>query len=268
VVGRDELCHVIIQDLRDRDTRRPHVVIGGVGTGKTALLVRLTKLLAQRGVVPVPVRLRDAQSELDFRELARRRFVNDADAALLSDAEGEKVWRQLCKDDRIVVLADGLEETLIEGDAEKQRDTLIRLAIRRANDTRLPLVIASRPHDPLRGMEAAIIELEPLSEEAALDYVQRGGASENEHRLDWIIETAEVSEMPLYLQVTRQLHRAGLLDYISPSREGEWLDIRSVDRAALRLGLLEVWTRALVDGHFPPGLALSREDREATVMQL
>jgi hypothetical protein len=268
VVGRDELCHVIIQDLRDRDTRRPHVVIGGVGTGKTALLVRLTQLLADRGVVPVPVRLRDAQSELDFRELARRRFVNDADAALLSDAEGEKVWRRLCKDDRIVVLADGLEETLIEGDAEKERDTLIRLAIRRANDTALPLIIASRPHDPLRGMEAAIIELEPLSEEAALDYIQRGGNSEDEHRLDWIVETAEVSEMPLYLQITGQLHRAGLLDYVSPSREGEWLDIRSVDRAALRLGLLEVWTRALIDGHFPPGLALSREDREATVEQL
>jgi NACHT domain-containing protein len=268
VVGRDELCHVIIQDLRDRDTRRPHVVIGGVGTGKTALLVRLTKLLAERGVVPVPVRLRDAQSELDFRELARRRFVNDADAALLSDAEGEKIWRQLCKDDRVVVLADGLEETLIEGDAEKERDTLIRLAIRRANDTGLPLIIASRPHDPLRGMEAAIVELEPLSEEAALDYVQRGGTSEDEHRLDWIVETAEVSEMPLYLQVTGQLHRAGLLDYVSPSREGEWLDIRSVDRAALRLGLLEVWTRALIDGHFPPGLALSREERVATVEQL
>src|SRR5512132_4247109 len=49
VVGRDELCQVMIDDLRDRGTRRPHVVIGGVGTGKTALLVRLTKLLAERG---------------------------------------------------------------------------------------------------------------------------------------------------------------------------------------------------------------------------
>ena len=69
VVGRDELCHVMIHDLRDRDTRRPHVVVGGVGTGKTALLVQLTKLLAERGAVPVPVRLRDAQDQLDFREL-------------------------------------------------------------------------------------------------------------------------------------------------------------------------------------------------------
>jgi hypothetical protein len=268
IVGRDELCETIIQDLHDRDTRRPHVIVGGVGTGKTALLVRLTKLLADRGAVPVPVRLRDAQQQLDFRRMARDRFLTDADVALLSDSEGEKVWRQLCKDDRVVVLADGLEEALIEGDVERERDPLIRLAIRRANDDRLPLIIASRPHDPLRGMEAAIIELEPLSEEAALDYIQRGGAGRDEHRLDWIVETADVAETPLYLQVTRQLHEAGLLDYVAAGRDGEWLDIRSVDRAALRLGLLDTWRGALVRGHFPAGVALADADRKATIEQL
>lgn len=139
VVGRDELCSVMIEDLRDRDTRRPHVVVGGVGTGKTALLVRLTQLLAERGAVPVPVRLRDAR-ELDFRELARKRFVADANAALMSDAEGEKIWRQLCRSDRVVVLADGLEEALLK---DKERDNRIRLAIRQADEDQLPLIIAS-----------------------------------------------------------------------------------------------------------------------------
>ena len=159
VVGRDELCHVMIEDLRDRGIRRPHVIVGGVGTGKTALLVRLTQLLAERGAVPVPVRLRDAQENLDFRELARKRFVAESNAAMLSDAEGEKVWRQLCKDDQVVVLADGLEEALIEGKVERERDNLIRLAIRQASEHRLPLIVASRPHDLLREMEAATVEL-------------------------------------------------------------------------------------------------------------
>jgi NACHT domain len=268
VVGRDELCQVVIRDLRDRDTRRPHVVVGGVGTGKTALLVRLTELLAKRGAVPVPVRLRDAQDQLDFRELARRRFLADADVSLLSDAEGEKVWRQLCRDDRVVVLADGLEEALIEGDAEKERDNRIRLALRRAHQDGLPLVVASRPHDPLRGMEASIVELEPLSEEAALDYIQPVSSPEEEQRLDWIVETADVAETPLYLQVTRQLHRAGLLAYVSPTRDEEWFDIRSVDRAALRFGLLDTYARALVRGHFPSGVPLSPEERNATLEQL
>jgi hypothetical protein len=31
VVGRDELCKVMMQDLFDPATRRPHVVVGGVG---------------------------------------------------------------------------------------------------------------------------------------------------------------------------------------------------------------------------------------------
>jgi len=268
VVGRDELCHVLIEDIRDPGNRRPHVVIGGVGAGKTALLVRLTALLAERGAVPVPVRLRDAQENLDFRDLARRRFIADTHMALLSDAEGEKVWRELCKNDQVVVLADGLEEALIEGNARKERDNLLRLAIRRANEQKLPLIITSRPHDPLRDMEAAIVELEPLSEEAALEYVQEHGGREDDRRLDWVVETADVAETPFYLQVTRQLYRAGLMAYIRPRRADRRLDTRSVDRAELRLRLLDSWVHALVDGHFPAGLALSREDRLATVEQL
>jgi hypothetical protein len=50
VYGRDELCRVLIEAVRDRRTRRPHVVIGSFGTGKTALLVRLTKLFADQGL--------------------------------------------------------------------------------------------------------------------------------------------------------------------------------------------------------------------------
>jgi hypothetical protein len=80
VVGRDQLCQVLIEDLKDPASRRPHVVVGGVGTGKTALLVRLTKLLADGGAVPVPIGLRNAQETLDFRELARQRFLAEAGA--------------------------------------------------------------------------------------------------------------------------------------------------------------------------------------------
>jgi hypothetical protein len=84
VVGRDELCHLLVENPQNRGTRIPHVVIGGVGMGKTSLLVRLTELLAERGAVPVPIRLREAQDRLDFRELARQRFLAEAEAGLLS----------------------------------------------------------------------------------------------------------------------------------------------------------------------------------------
>jgi hypothetical protein len=268
IVGRDELCHVLIENLENRRTRNPQVVIGGVGAGRTALVVRLTQLLARQGKIPVPVRLRDAQNELDFRDLARQRFLAVAEVGLLSDVDGERIWRQLREDDRIVVLADGLEEVLIEGERERERDYLIRLAIDQANQQQLPLIITSRPHDPLRMLDAAIIELEPLSEEAALEYVQRDGSREDEHRLDWIVETAEVAETPLYMQVTWQLHRVGLMQYLSPSRDDEQRVTNNAGRAELRLRLLDTWMQALVGGHFLPRVPLSREDRMATVEQL
>jgi NACHT domain len=268
VVGRDQLCRVMIADLRDLHTRRVHVVVGGIGTGKTALLVRLTKQLAHQRAVPVAVRLRDAQQNLDFRELARTRFMSDLETGILSENEGEKVWRQLLKEGRIVVLADGLEEALSEDEAQTERDNLIRLAIRQANKQELPLIVASRPHAPLRGTEAALVELEPLSEEAALDYIQLGDSSEDEQRIDWIVETAEVTETPLYMQIAHQLHRAGLLMYVSANRDGQQLDTRGVDRSTLRLRLLTAWKEALVNGHFPPGVALGREDRMAAIEYL
>lgn len=34
VVGRDDVCNVLQDDLRDNKNRRPHVVVGGVGIGE------------------------------------------------------------------------------------------------------------------------------------------------------------------------------------------------------------------------------------------
>jgi hypothetical protein len=265
VVGRDELCHILIEDLRDHNSRRPQIVVGGMETGKTALLVRLTQLLAEQGFVPVPVRLRDARDDVDFSELARKRFIADAGTAQ-SETDVESVWRQLRQDDKIVIVADGLEEALI-GSAD--RDNLIRLGIRQASQ--VPLVIASRPHDVLHGLQATIIKLGPLNYSAALEYVDRWGLGEYEHRLHWIVQTAGATELPLYLKITHQLYTAGFIgDDIAEGQTVKTirLDTRGADRAELQRRLLETWMQALIDGHFPAGLALSREDRRATVEQL
>ena len=268
VVGRDELCQVIIDDLRDHTTRRPHVVIGGVGTGKTALLVQLTRLLAKQGALPVLVRLRDAQDGLDFRDLAYQRFIADDDAALLSEEAGETVWRQLSKTDRIVVLADGLEEALArEEPAVKGRDNLIRLAIRQAGKDQLPLVVTSRPHGSLVATGASMMELEPVNEETALQWLQDGHPGEDERRLDWLVTDADVTEIPLYLQIAHQLQAAGLKPDVTP-RSGRRGHERGGDRAELRLALMETWMEALLSGRLAPEVPLSPADRKATVDQL
>lgn len=266
IVGRDELCRVIMEDIHHADTRRPHLLVGGVGAGKTAVLVQLTRLFAERHAVPVPIRLRDATKGLNFRDLAHTRFLAMAESSMLSADDAEKVWRQLSKDDKIVVIADGLEEALTEGNASvrEDRDNLIRLAIHRARELRLPLIIASRPHDPLRGADATIMELEPLSEEAALEYIDPGQNSVDARWLDWIVETAGLTELPLYLQITRQLSRRDRLDYLSADRSVR-VDMRSMDRSKLRLHLLNTWMKALFDGHLMGAVSLDRDEREAAV---
>ncbi|MFF9094487.1 hypothetical protein ACF1AX_15360 [Streptomyces sp. NPDC014802] len=243
-------------------------MVGGIGTGKTALLVLLTRQLARRGAVPVPLRLRGVEGDLDFRQLAFERFRQEVQGHIRSGDEAEKVWRRLSQQGRIVVLADGLEDALAQSGLAEERDTVIRLAIRRANEEGLPLVITSRPHDALRGLDASLTDLEPLNEEAALAYISSGSAWEDRQRLDWIVEKAGIAEAPTYLQVARELHEEGLLERALTGRFEEGVETRGGDRAALRLHLVDTWLGALVDGRLRPRLPVGRDERRAAVEYL
>jgi hypothetical protein len=266
IVGRDDLCRVLMEDLRDGGSRRPHVLVGGVGTGKTAVVVLLTEMLAKRHAVPVPIRLRDAE-RLDFSELAKEKFMEAVHERLASEGEGEKVWRRLRRDGRIVVLADGLEEALSKDQDAEERDSKIRLAIRKAYDQHLPLFIASRPHTPLREMDATIHELEPLSKDAALAYVAEAGPAEDERRLSWIVETADVADSPLYLQITKEIYRLDLLDQIAP-RRAEALGTPGDDPSKLRVRLLQTWQQAMIRGDLRSDVPLRPEERKVALVWL
>jgi hypothetical protein len=262
VVGRDELCDILQDDLRYPSSRQPHVLVGGLGIGKTAVLVQLTKLLANRGAVPVPIRLRDAEKKLDFLELARQRFVDVLGYRLRSAAEADRVWHELRSDDRIVVLADGLEEAFADEDTY-DRDHKVRAAVSEAGEQDFPLVIASRPHEALRALDAAKVHIEPLSEEIALKYLEGTELVVDDPRLYWVVETAEVTETPLYLRIARELHAEGLLEHHS-------VDARSADRVPLRIRLMKAWVDALISGklHHTKDIPLTRQQREATVAHL
>ncbi|GGY46550.1 ATP-binding protein [Streptomyces djakartensis] len=266
IVGRDELAQVIAQRLRERNTRRPYLLVGGVGTGKTAVLVRLTELLAREHAVPVPIRLRDADgSDLNFERMAKQRFAEEAPQGIMARTKAERVWQQLLADDKLVVIADGLEEALLDGGLQQNRDNIIRCAIERAYEKRLPVVIASRPHSPLDTTPAAIVELEPLSEEEALDFVKASVPETDERRVDWIVETAEVTESPVYLQIARELHRHGALERDRPTDDPKRLNTRSRDRSTLRLWLLDTWSRALLEGRLREDVALAPHERRDTL---
>ena len=267
VVGRDHLCDALMNNLRDRKTRRPHVIVGSIGVGKTALLVHLTERLAAIGAVPVPVRLRDVQQEkdLDFSNLARKRFSEIVEPIVRSNAEQDRAWRWLREQaGRVVVLADGLEEALSSKSMAGQRDNLIRAAIRKAKEQGLPLVIASRPHDPLRAMQAAITWLEPLSDEAALRYISRSGSWRSDPTLlDRVVEAAKVVESPLYLQIAKDLHSKDLLEPLWAGVNAG--DLAVQDRWTFRQDLLRTWLNALIDGKLHAELPIDPDTRQAVV---
>ncbi len=269
VVGRDQVCDAIMNNLHDRRVRRPHVIIGNVGAGKTALLVHLTERLAAHGAIPVPIRLRDVQQEedLDFHDLARKRFGEIVAPVVSSEAEVDRVWRWLRRSsDRIVVVADGLDEALAGKELAGRRDNAIRKAIAQVGEGKvaLPLVVASRPHDPLRAMQAAISELEPLSDEAALRYVASAGTWRADPKpIDRLVEAANMAESPLYLQIAKDLHACDLLEPVwSDDGSGQ---LETQDRWALRESLLYAWFDALIGGAIHPELPIDCDTRSAVV---
>ncbi|MBO4208693.1 NACHT domain-containing protein [Micromonospora echinofusca] len=245
IVGRDELCELIIARLRDNHTRRPLILVGGIGTGKTATLVRLAELLASTDVVPIGIELRGVNTpgELNFRQLARTRFQQTIDTQLRAEGEADKVWRRLWLENRLVVLADGLEEALADAVQPCDRDSMVRAAIADAVRERLPLVIASRPEDPLRGLNALLLQLEPLAEGAALEYVRAHGRRDDPgfrwDRISTLVKAADVADSPFHLRAIGQLYQVDRLDGIQLCGRG---------RAEARWKLLEEWCAAMIAG--------------------
>jgi len=267
VVGRDQLCDALINDLRDAKRRRPQVIVGAIGVGKTALLVRLTARLARKGIVPVVLQLGDVRDEnLDFSDLAKKQFLEEVREWGSAPAEAEAIWQRLRYTDHVVVLADGLEEL---PDDFVGRDNKIRTAIADAHAQKLPLVMTSRPQGPLRGIDVFQTVLEPLSEEAALEYVAQGGGSyANKRRMDWVVEAAGVAESPLYLNIARDLEERDLLEQAAGGAEDALGDPRDQDVWALRYDLLDTWVEALKQGRLHPEQPLSHYGRSMTIEYL
>ncbi|WP_416904982.1 hypothetical protein [Micromonospora echinospora] len=267
VVGRDELCEVLIERIRDPQVRCPVVLVGGVGTGKTAIAVELTRQLARRGILPVPVRMRDVEitAELDFEALAKKRFQSLVDARLFSDSSGGRIWRHLRMGNRIAVIADGLHEPFGR-DEEQSEENVLREAISQATEARLPLIVTSRPYDPLRGMRAILVGLEPLCEGAALEYGLDGTpevASSSWGQVVDLVKGADVTDSPFFLTVIRALHRCDRLPRLSRAEAAGVL--RPVDRYEARWRLLDAWRDALLDGALKRDVSRSRDDRSITL---
>ncbi|MGP8303588.1 NACHT domain-containing protein [Streptomyces inhibens] len=270
LAGRDELCNVIMARLHDRTHRRAQVIVGRAGVGKTALLVRLAERLAGTGAVPVAVNLRAAQEGLNFSHLARQSFEEIVQPKLRSEAELDRIWRWLRqRADRIVILADGLEDALRSENVRSRRDSMIREAIRVAGEERLPLVITARPHTPLRSAQCTITELQPLrlSPDMTLHSLIRISSWRTDPRLlQRVVDIADSVGSLQYLPIVQDLFSHDLLEPLlweSPDSSSG-----SDDGWGLWENFLRAWTRALIEGVFHPELPVDQDSRRAVVENL
>ncbi|SBT42451.1 NACHT domain-containing protein [Micromonospora auratinigra] len=271
IVGRDELCEVLIERIRDPDVRCPMVLVGGVGAGKSAVLVQLTHELAARGIVPIVLRMRDLNPEhLNFEKEAQQRFLDLIDPNLYSGGQGDRLWRQLRWSNKIAVIADGLDELGASGQQdtagghgpEGQHDSELREAFRRAAADRLPLIAATRPYDPLRSMPAVVVGLEPLSEGHALAFGLGDGARvPGTDVVAHLISDSDATESPLYLKVIRDLHRYHRLPKDPDRSPGPGEASHPVDRSTVRLELLKAWRRAIEEGYVCEDFAHGEPER-------
>lgn len=106
-----------------------------------------------------------------------------------------------------------------------------------ARQDELPLVITSRPDEALRGLDAALIRLEPLTEKAAIDCICRVDGMADDRQITRLAEVAQLAEAPLYLRLARELYASRKL-----------APVPTASRLRARTDLLERWRESLLEG--------------------
>jgi hypothetical protein len=164
-------------------------------------------------VLAVPVSLRNVGAEADVVDLARERF-----GELLKETSGDRAprlaraWTQLCRDGRIVVLADGLDE-LTTG-AALEREEAARTVLEKTRHRDVGVVVTSRASTPPQGLALSVYELGPLEGAASgggvsIDYiVDRALAPVPEAfagGLKRLIEAGDLGGKPVYLNIVARL---------------------------------------------------------------
>ncbi|HEX6755479.1 MAG TPA: hypothetical protein VF109_05985 [Mycobacteriales bacterium] len=267
MVGRDELYRLIAEELRS-SAGGPQLLLGDVGSGKTTFLLGLTSYLAERGAVPIPISLRGDDFPLSLRTLAHDHFLSQIDGDVRSEQEADRIWRALCAEGSIVVLADGLDEAT-QSLTTEERTITARAALELARSQPIPMVVTSRQEGAPPDGRYAQFEFQPLSRDEALEYVRkrsRQAQIADEPLVRWILDAADVAATPFYLNVIAALlvaHRlpAGLPEQVAGRRFAE-------RQTLVRVALLDAYVTGAVDGSVRTDPTLTSEQRRRTVAHL
>lgn len=254
LVARPSLARAIINELEPSRRGAPVVVVGAAGAGKTSFLLELISRIAEHHAVPVACSLRAAEPPVRLRAMAHERFIEAIDPLVRSAEHAERIWRRLCADGEIVLVVDGLDEFML-GRPSHERDQVIRSALADARNNRLPVVIASRPETLPIGAHVSVFELDPLTKEDVVRYLE--GRIPPRSRPDPAVLrdlADECRATPYYLDVIAALHRSGWIkaDY-------------GTNRDRLLVQLLDSWVALLLDGGVLGDVELDRARRTSII---
>jgi hypothetical protein len=126
--------------INSRDTAVA-VVKGRAGTGRTSFIVELTRHLAAREHIPIPVLAR-RDGSFNFEKLAKQKFYENIDLMTSSNEQADAIWHFARGSRAVVVLVDGLDKDVLE---RLKRDTHSRAAdaIQRLQDNHVAVVLAT-----------------------------------------------------------------------------------------------------------------------------
>jgi hypothetical protein len=245
VVGRDHVVADIAANLRSDARTGPQVVVGETGSGKTSVLLKLAAHFAEGDVLPIILSLRDVEED-DLAKLAKERFCEYVDPHLRTAEEADKLWRWMCKKDKIVVLVDDLDRASFPGQTSDpyRRD--------------LPMVVASRHEGVPPDLPEPPIELGPLewddsegdvgrAVDTVLARAGRRNDSEARERVARMVEAGNVLSNVFYIDVITSLLCARQLP--EPPAAGEH---------AVRIALLNAWRDSVLGDRTVPAAVIER----------
>ncbi|MFI8347936.1 NACHT domain-containing protein [Streptomyces sp. NPDC085596] len=131
-------------ELRFGPAGVPLIVTGPAGSGKTMLLTRLAVRLAGQGLVPVLLSMRGRAPDVGIAALARESFLQQIDRFVGREDDGDRIWRKIRAQRRVVVLVDALDQMGADTGYVDVRE-LTRTLLDRVADEDVGLVLAARP---------------------------------------------------------------------------------------------------------------------------
>lgn len=284
IVPRTELYDDLLPGVLARDSKDVQIVVGDAGAGKTTALIGIAQLLAKTGIVSVVVPLRSDERS-DLIEQAEKRFKQQVDASVRSNAEAELLWRWLMSRRRVAVLADDIDQIGPDG----ERGFVLRQTLDQARMAGVPVIVTARPAGVPAGVAASAIDLGALDERDAVDHVLSavkrdpsfgGSALPSRRRVEEWITAGELADVPFYLELLAQLAAVGqcrrllppesLLSGSSdsgrlqrtPSGEYRW------NALWVRFMLLEHYYEQIAQGRVRRSLGMEPRERRSTLEAL